>query len=217
MCSKRYNLTDISDIKAYEQEDSNQIVNASQELIQALVYVNKRGNRELSYTGIQWIAQRMGENGQPLEVVESNIELIKHDPDDKSQWIWYSKATVRNAGTGAVVIGVSESPFLAWYYEKSTGQRVYTHYDEFGRTKAHGKAVRNAMRQLIPALEVDSMIKNCAEEQMQRLDTEYTDSDPPTARQLAYLKALGYTGSKPTSKERASLLIEEIKDDLVAK
>ena len=212
-----YNLADISDIKAYEQEDSNQIVNASQELIQALVYVNRRGNRELSYTGIQWIAQMMGENGQPLEVVESDIELIKHDPEDKTQWIWYSKAVVRNAGTGSVVIGVSESPFLTWYHEKITGQRVYTHYDEFGRTKAHGKAVRNAMRQLIPVLEIDNMIKNCTEEQMQRLDTEQyrnADSeslDPPTTRQLAYLKALGYTGIKPYSKERASLLIEDIK------
>ena len=173
-----------TDIKAYEQEDSNQIVNASKELIQALVYINKKGNKELSYTGIQWIAQRMAEHGQPLKTLDAKIELVKHDIKDRSQWIWYSTAKVENVGTGAVTIGVSESPFLKYYIDRQTNQHVYTDYDEFGRTKAHGKAVRNAMRQLIPVIEIDNMIKNCTEQQIKHIednDKNHTDSTSNTS------------------------------------
>ena len=168
-----------TDIKTYEQEDSNQIINASKELIQALVYINKKGNKELSYTGIQWIAQRMAEHGQPLKTLDAKIELVKHDSEDKSQWIWYSTAKVENVGTGAAAIGVSESPFLKYHINRQTNQHVYTGYDEFGRTKAHGKAVRNAMRQLIPVIEIDNMIKDCTEQNIKHIEdnnTNHTDN-----------------------------------------
>ena len=170
-----------TDIKAYEQEDSNQIVNASKELIQALVYINKKGNKELSYTGIQWIAQRMAEHGQPLKTLDAKIELVKHDIKDRSQWIWYSTAKVENVGTGAVTIGVSESPFLKYYIDRQTNQHVYTDYDEFGRTKAHGKAVRNAMRQLIPVIEIDNMIKNCTEQQIKHIEDNNANNTSSTS------------------------------------
>ncbi len=165
-----------TDIETYEQEDDYQIVHASKELIQALVYVNKQGNKELSYTGIQWIAQRMAENGQSLEAIFADTKLVKHDPDDKSQWIWYSTAKVKNAGTGAVTIGVSESPFLKYRFDKETGQYVCTDYDEFGRTKAHGKAMRNAMRQIIPVIEIDNMIKDCTEQQVKHIGDDASSS-----------------------------------------
>ena len=210
-----------SEFQILDDADSKQIETADSALKQALIYKNPRnGSQQLTYTGIKWLVLHMAQKGQPLSIYDKpDVELVKHDPEDKSQWIWYATVKARNVKTGLDSIGASEQPFL----DEHRGNQ----YDPFGRTKAISKAERNAFRKQIPELEIVEVIKQAQSDQIEVIDstpktetktptpateTSPETSDAPTEKQISYLKFLCYTGKKPKTKTEASDIIKSIKE-----
>ena len=208
-----------SEFQILDEADSLQIEKAETAVKQALVY-QTNNSKQLTYMGIKWLVLHMSQKGQPLTIYDvPTVELVKHDPEDKSQWIWYATVKVRNSKTGLDTIGASEQPFL----DKHRGDN----YDPFGRTKAISKAERNAFRKQIPELEITAMLDIVTAEEVEKIDTtpatetkatnpyqrtESEVSDAPTEKQLDYLSLLGYTGEKPKTKAEASDIIKSIKE-----
>lgn len=192
-----------SEFQIMDEADSQQIQDAETAVKQALAY-EVRGKKQLSYMGIKWIVLKMSQKEQPLEVVDMpTTELMKHDPENKNSWIWYATIKIRNKKTGLSTVGASESPY------NFNGQ-----YDSFGRTKALSKAERNACRKQIPEVEINAMLNSISSDDVQQLNTQNTQSsDAPSEKQLDYLKSLGYTGRKPDTKEIASNIINDLKND----
>ncbi len=198
-----------SEFQIMDEADNQQILKAESAIKQALAY-NLRGKKQLSYMGIKWLVLKMSQKEQPLEIVDMPIvELSKTDPEDESTWTWYSTIKARNLKTGLVTIGASESTWLIKNKDGSFGE-----YDNFGRTKAISKAERNAYRKQIPEIEINAMLETISPDDIEHLKS--TDSalhNPPSQKQLDYLKNLGYTGITPKSKEAASEIIESIKNN----
>jgi len=199
------NLPVKSDFLIMDEADSQQIQDAETAVKQALAYEVK-GKKQLSYMGIKWIVLKMSQKEQPIEVIDMpNIELVKHEAENKSTWIWYATIKVRNRKTGLSTIGASESPYLD-----------YNGYDTFGRTKALSKAERNACRKQIPEVEINAMLNSIGDDDVQKLNgtSEMAPPTPmsgPTEQQLETLKSLGWKGPKPESKLTASNIIQDIK------
>lgn len=200
------NLPVKSEFQIMDEADSQQIQDAETAVKQALVY-EVRGKKQLSYMGVKWLVLKMSQKEQPIEVIDMPvIDLVKHEDENKSTWIWYATIKVRNRKTGLSTVGASESPYLN---EKNV-------YDTFGRTKALSKAERNACRKQIPEVEINAMLNSISNEDVQKLNTPTqttTSTDAPSEKQLDYLKSLGYTGPKPSTKQIASNIIEDLKND----
>ena len=208
-----------SEYQILDDADSRQIEQAENAVKQALVYKTNNNTQQLTYMGIKWLVLKMSERGEALQIPElPKIELVKHDPEDKSQWIWYATIKVRNSATGLETIGASEQ----CYVDRNRGNQ----YDPFGRTKAISKAERNAFRKQIPELVITEMLslvkssdvevvnvtpEKTTETPQQSPETTESD-DPPTTKQINYLEILGYTGKYPKTKNEASALIKSIKE-----
>jgi len=133
------------DFSIMDKADEEQIINASDDLKQALVY--KVNNKfELSYVGLKHLALLMSQNGQSLEILDCKMELLGDKPEEK---VWYATVKVRNQKTRYETIGMSECPY---YYNGK--------YDPFGRTKALSKAERNAWRKQIPEFEIKKLLED---------------------------------------------------------
>jgi len=132
---------------AIEAADERQIT-ADADLQQALVH-DINGKKQISYAGIKWIAVKMAQSNQALQMIGNPvITLDRDDPDNQEHWHWRATVKVRNTGTGLESFGVSEQSYL-----------LDGRYDNFGRTKAASKAERNAIRKQIPEPEILDMIK----------------------------------------------------------
>jgi len=197
-----------SEFQIMDEADSQQIQDAETAVKQALVY-EVRGKKQLSYMGVKWLVLKMSQKEQPIEVIDMpQIELVKHEVDNKSTWVWYSTIKVRNRKTGLSTVGASESPYLN---EKNM-------YDTFGRTKSLSKAERNACRKQIPEVEINAMLSSISNDDVQKLNTNSempvpTPLSQPTEAQLETLNSLAYTGPKPESKLMASNIISDLKED----
>lgn len=218
----------LSEFQIMDEADNAQIQAAESAVRQALAY-SVRGKKQISYAGVKWLVLNMSHKDQPLEVVDlPAVELARHDPEDRSTWVWYAIVKIRNLRTGLVTVGASESPFLA------QGE-----YDSFGRTKAISKAERNGYRKQIPETRINAMLEAVSSGDVDTLQTssssgqgggaqQQQQQQPPqqkqqqkaassssssattaTAKQLNYLKSLGYTGPTPATSQEASVLISE--------
>lgn len=136
------------DFSIMDQADENQIINATDDLKQALVYEIDKGKKgkamELSYIGLKHLTLLMSQGGQSLEILDYKMELLGDKPEEK---VWYATVKVRNQKTKHETLGMSEQ---AYYFQGK--------YDPFGRTKALSKAERNAWRKQIPELEIKKLI-----------------------------------------------------------
>ena len=103
-----------SEFQILDEADSLQIEKAETAVKQALVY-QTNNSKQLTYMGIKWLVLHMSQKGQPLTIYDvPTVELVKHDPEDKSQWIWYATVKVRNSKTGLDTIGASEQPLTIY-------------------------------------------------------------------------------------------------------
>ncbi len=188
-----------TDLKAFEQAeklDEAQIQLEFEGGLDASCVHTIQGQKQLSYRGIKTLALKMSQAGQPLIILEDKVELTKYDEEDKTQWHWQSYVKMKNNNSGYETIGASEQPFLA-----SNGS-----YDNFGRNKAFSKAERNAIRKQLPEAEIEALINSTQSKKP-------TGDEPPTQKQIDYIKALGHTGIIPASKQGANLLIEKLKGE----
>ena len=192
-----------SEFQIMDKADNEQILKAESAIKQALAY-EVRGKKQLSYMGIKWLVLKMSQKEQPLEIVDMpQVELSKTDLNDQSTWVWYCTIKARNQKTGLVTVGASESSWL------SGGK-----YDTFGRTKAISKAERNAYRKQIPEIEINAMLESISPEDVESLKTDNTTTpNPPSDKQLDYLKNLGYTGITPKTSFEASNTINQLKNN----
>lgn len=196
------NLPVKSDYTIMDNADEQQIISSDDDLRKALAY-DLRGTKQITYIGLKYLVLKMSQSEQALEILKSEVTLDKDDLENKQMWYWRSIVRVKNSNTGLETEGISEAP----YFEQNK-------YDKFARTKAISKAERNAWRKQIPELEIITLLKNAHGERTQKLQTENTtSSDAPTQKQLDYLQSLGYTGLKPATKEIASNIIEDLKND----
>jgi len=149
-----------------EKFDEMQILNP--ELRDKLCYqITVRGKQrlELSYAGVKQLILEMSQNDQSMEIVSKTVERSKID-DEPTNDIWYAEIILRNKKTGHESWGVSENPVYA-----------YGKYDQFGRTKAVSKAIRNAERQQLPELLISAFLeKSQSSEKIQYL--QKNDNEP---------------------------------------
>jgi len=153
------------DYSIMDKQDEEQIINATDELKQALVYEIDKGKKgkafELSYVGLKHLTLLMSQGGQSLEILDYKMELLGDKPEEK---VWYATVKVRNQKTKHESLGMSEQPY---YFQGK--------YDPFGRTKALSKAERNAWRKQIPELEIKKLITDAqAKGQVQTIDKSKT-------------------------------------------
>jgi hypothetical protein len=138
-----------------DELDEKQIVGFSDELKKAMAY-KTQGKMELTFIGLKAITLKMSQKGQPLETIASEINLEKDDPTNQKLWFWRARVKVRNQKTEFETEGISECP----YYD------TQGNYDQFGRTKAHSKAERNAWRKQIPELELTTFLNSLNKDQL---------------------------------------------------
>ena len=130
-----------------EKADEDQIRAADEKVKEALVY-EVHGDYHLSYAGVKHLSLLMSQKGQPLKIVNAEVEIRKEVEEDRATWIWDAKVVVRNDSTGHETVGVSEAPY---FYSGN--------YDSFGKTKALNKAERNAIRKQLPELQIEKMVQ----------------------------------------------------------
>ena len=192
-----------------EQQDE-QIIELGDNIKHAMGHRVNGGDIQLSLQGYRYAADKKREEGHAFKILDKCIELVKHDPEDKKQWVWYAEITIQDIKDGNETYGVSEQSYLK--YEFKEGRKVLTEYDEFGRTKAISKARRNAIRDQLPLTFIQSIINEFAEEikdiKVGQSSTTSSTVQVPTEKQLQYLKKLGYTGEPPKTTKEASDLIQ---------
>ena len=149
-----------------DEIDEKQIIGFSDELKKAMAYKTSHGKMELTFIGLKAITLKMSQKGQPLETVHSEVHLDKDDPEDKKLWFWRARVKVRNQKTDFETEGISECA----YFDKDQ-------YDQFGRTKAHSKAERNAWRKQIPELELVTFLNSLNKDQFK--EVKGNDDVPP--------------------------------------
>lgn len=176
-----------SDFAILDKADEEQIKTAGEQLKGALVYEMKiKGKpvKQITFIGLKWITLKMSQNGQALEIIESDVHLDK-DGDDKKDWFWRAKVKSKNSKTGLETEGIAECPYLEkkeiWDNGKPTGDFKYD-YDAFGRTKAHSKAERNSWRKQIPELEITTLLKTAKPEETQHIPTQQQQQQSPYCR-----------------------------------
>jgi hypothetical protein len=144
-----------SEYQILDKADEEQIRQAQQSVKQALCYELTVGNKkikQITFIGLKWLALQMSQKGQALEIQSSKVELEKDDPIKQEFWFWRANVKVRNQKTGLETEGIAECPYLQKVKDEKT-------YDQFGRTKAHSKAERNAWRKQIPELEITTLLE----------------------------------------------------------
>lgn len=130
-----------------DKEDEKQIMSIEQFGDDKRLVYQVRDRLELSYLGIKHLTLVMAQNNNPLEtLVESKVDLI----GESKEKTWYATVRVLNKNTGQITEGVAQCN----YYD----EKGFT--DNFGRTKAHSKAERNALRKQIPEAYITKLIQN---------------------------------------------------------
>lgn len=159
-----------SDFQILDKADETQIQSAGEAVKQALCYeLNKNGQttRQITFIGLKWLALKMSQRNQSLEVIDSYVGLEKDDVENKNDWYWRAKIKCRNQKTGLETEGVAECA----YFDQGK-------YDKFGRTKAHSKAERNAWRKQIPELEITNLLNTAKPEDRQTLNAKSATVSP---------------------------------------
>ena len=153
-----------------EKADEDQIRAADEKVKEALVY-EVHGDYHLSYAGVKHLSLLMSQKGQPLKIVNAEVEIRKDIDEDRSTWIWDAKVIVRNDSTGHETVGVSEAPY---FYNNN--------YDSFGKTKALNKAERNAIRKQLPELQIEKMVQEVRSkgDQVTKIEQPKNASNPST-------------------------------------
>jgi len=211
------NLPEKSSFQLMDEEDERQIISDST-VQESLVYT-AQGKKTLSYTGIKFLFQKWIESKHlSVEIIhaESYCNLEKDDADNQAHWYWRGKFTLRTTR-----IDENGKPqIIETQGQQESGYLFKNEYDPFGRTKAFSKSERNADRKQIPEFEITHMINEIDPKNIKNLDSGNnfqksgggTMGDPPTEKQLEFLKNLGYTGRKPDTKQIASNIIEDLKN-----
>ena len=160
----------------------------------------------------------MSQDGQPLQIIDHKMELVKYDPEDKTQWVWQAEATVLNLTSNYQQMGVSE----AWFLLRHKGG-VIGNYDSFGRTKAMSKAQRNANSVHIPKAMKKALYETSTPQNTKIMYLSGSGDDGnggggdsntpklPTDKQLNYLRGLKWTYTMPDNVGDAGDLITALK------
>ena len=216
--------TELTPFQATERADEQQITESDPSTQEILIY-EVRGIKTPSGPGVKHLALKMAQEGQALQTVHHKMELVKHDPEDKAQWVWYAEAKVLNVSTGYQPMGVSEAWFLLRLKNNNIGD-----YDTFGRTKAMSKAQRNATSIHITKEMKESLYKLSTPENTKILYLSSGNDDDnngggsnnntprqPSEGQLKYLKGLKWIWPVPNTMSEAGDLISALRADGVDK
>ena len=129
-----------------EAYDEKQILEISDFRDNKSLTYEVQGKKEISYLGIKHLSLIMAQNGNPLEITDSKLELLG-DGEEKT---WYSSVKITNKNTGQVTEGVSQCPF----YDSKRNM------DNFARVKAHSKAERNAIKKQLPEAMITKLLND---------------------------------------------------------
>lgn len=130
---------------------------------------------DLTFIGIKQLILEMSKKGESMEVLKSNVERKSIDANPMND-VWYAEVWLRNKKTGHEMPGYSEAFVYPWenapvlddkghkQYENVDGKRVLKtvykqRYDQFGRTAAVSKAIRNAERPQIPEMMIQLFVE----------------------------------------------------------
>ena len=160
--------TEVNVFQKMESFDEMQILDPK--LRDKLAY-SVQGKVELSYAGIKQLILNMSQEGQGMELVSKEVER-KHTDNDMRHDVWYASVVLRNKKTGHESWGVSENPV-----------EDNAKYDQFGRTKAVSKAIRNAERQQLPELLIRAFLEKIQGKEGEKVQ-ELTKEKPDDQRDL---------------------------------
>ena len=145
MSDDKPNLPQVTFFQEMENVDEMQITD--EKLIQKLAYRHdKSGKIELTYAGVKHLILMMSQDKEPqsMEIVEKKIYI--------DNGIWYAEVVLRNKKTGHETWGLSENPAN----------------DDFARTKAGSKAMRNAERAQLPEMLITNFIEKLDADKIQK-------------------------------------------------
>lgn len=120
----------------FDSEDEKQIIGGLDSLNDKKLVYEVRGEVGISFLLLKQLVLEMAQRGHPLETIFSEVKPM----GEGKEKMWYATVKVQNQVTKQITEGLSEAKF---YDDKGT-------YDPFGRTKAHSKAERNAMKKHVP-------------------------------------------------------------------
>ena len=199
-----------------DDADCDQIRKFNSGVKSALVYQDKKGNREISYVGVQYMMQKAAEKGNAVAVEVVKYELLKHDINDKEQWFWHSIVRATNKRTSLETLGTSSCSYVEWINTEK-GEKVAKGRDPFSDTIAMSKAERNALRKQIPIDELQHFVDTVDDKDVQQVGNNNNNSTPkveaPTAKQINYARSLGWDWTIPAAKT----IMSELVNDLVVK
>jgi len=159
-------------------------------------YDEKTKQTEISYNltfvGIKQLVLELAQKGQPLEIIgEPKVWREKID-DNPLNDRWYAEVRLRNKATNQESWGVAESPVFPWQNVPvldQEGRKIWIDnpsfpgkkmlkterkqvYDNFGRTAAVSKAIRNAERQHLPEFTIQLFVEKALKDKstVQRVD-----------------------------------------------
>ncbi len=199
---------------AFNAADESQIIDSEKYLISGEWLYKTHGDQySISYDGIRAFAKWLAKHGIIVQTISSEIT----ESGDAQSLKYKAKVQVKDAVTGVVFEGISSQ---MQYGEKKDGS---TYWDSTAETKAHSKAERNAIRKHVPADLITKFIEEVKKtgkiktlkvesEQETKPHNNTNQDNPPSEKQLEYLKNLGYTGIPPKSKGEASKIIERCKN-----
>ena len=178
------------------------------------MYQDKKGNREISYVGVQYMMQKAAEKGNAVAVEVVKYELLKHDAGDKEQWFWHSIVRATNKRTSLETLGTSSCSYVEWINTEK-GEKIAKGRDPFSDTIAMSKAERNALRKQIPIDELQHFVDTVDDKDIQTVgnSTPKVEEEAPTIKQINYARSLGWDWTIPKTKT----IMSELVNDLVTK
>lgn len=133
----------------------------------------KKIKHELTFIGIkQLILEQAKQKGEAMLILKEECNRIKIDESDPKQDVWHATVVLKNSKTNQETLGVSEAdvfPLKNWKKFDDNGKQVWENnkpvtvyerrYDQFGRTAAVSKAIRNAERQQLPEMAIQLFVE----------------------------------------------------------
>lgn len=113
------------------------------------VYINKRGQAELTYAGTKWAVRELAQRGEAIRVThDPKVERCPIDPEYLCVTIRGARFKVDREAKCETMLDTSVGAARNWKNQKLTDGKVIP--DENFFKKAVGIATRNAMQSLLP-------------------------------------------------------------------
>jgi hypothetical protein len=184
----------VSEDKKQSEPDDFGLINARDEAqilaelagvpVLDFVYINKRGQAELTYAGTKWAVRELAQRGEAIRIThDPKVERCPIDPEYIMVTIRGARYKVYTESKAEVMLDTSVGAARNWKSQKLTSGQVIP--DENFFKKAVGVATRNAMQSLLPQDFLKEMVEILADK---KRALERGETKPPAKKATATAK-----------------------------